>query len=122
MSFMVSVGIISHVTYAVEPNTSTTTTEQADDTDSTDNTENTDEESATETTDDSCEAGFFGFGWLICPGQNLITTIFSHFFNMIADSLEWTFLAENTDVMLDVWQDFLNIANIVFAIHFLIMI
>lgn len=122
MSFMVSVGIINHVAYAVEPDTSTTTTEQTNDADDTDGAESTDEEPTAETTNDSCEAGFFGFGWLICPGQNLITTIFSHFFNMIADSLEWTFLAENTDVMLDVWQDFLNIANIVFAITFLIMI
>ena len=103
MSFMVSVGIINHVAYAVETDNSTTTTEQ---TDNADDAENSEEDTSTETTDDSCEAGFFGFGWLICPGQNLITTIFSHFFNMIADSLEWTFLAENTDVMLDVWQDF----------------
>ena len=118
MSFMVSVGIINHATYAVEADTSATTEQ----TDNTDDTESSEDDASTEAANDSCEAGFFGFGWLICPGQNLITTIFSHFFNMIADSLEWTFLAENTDVMLDVWQDFLNIANIVFAITFLIMI
>ena len=31
-------------------------------------------------------------------------------------------LSDNTEVVRDIWQDFLNIANIVFAIIFLIMI
>lgn len=77
------------------------------------------------TSDDSenpCEAGFLGFGWLFCPGANLIDSFLNGFLNWIDSQLNWTMLAENDTVIRERWQNFLNIANIAFAIAFLVMI
>ena len=116
-----SVGIISPNVRAVEGDESTT--EQATDTTDgqSDNEETTDEdgESAEGNEEETCEMGAHGFGWVLCPGQNLITDIFGFFLRFISDSLEWTLLADNSDSIRDVWQDFLNIANVVFVIAFL---
>lgn len=80
--------------------------------------------SSTSSTDeeDPCQAGFLGFGWLFCPGANLIESFMNGFLNWIDDQLNWTMLAENDGAIRERWQDFLNIANIAFAIAFLVMI
>ena len=119
-----SIGIPSPNVRAVEGDESTTG-QTTDTTDSqSDNEENTDEDGASveNNEEETCEAGAHGFGWVLCPGQNLITDIFGFFLRFISDSLEWTLLADNSDSIRDVWQDFLNIANVVFVIAFLIMI
>ena len=72
--------------------------------------------------EDPCQAGFLGFGWLFCPGANLIESFMNGFLNWIDDQLNWTMLAENDGAIRERWQDFLNIANIAFAIAFLVMI
>ena len=72
--------------------------------------------------EDPCEAGFLGFGWLFCPGANLIDSFLNGFLNWIDSQLNWTILAENNTVIRERWQNFLNIANIAFAIAFLVMI
>ena len=72
--------------------------------------------------EDPCEAGFLGFGWLFCPGANLIDSFLNGFLNWIDSQLNWTMLAENNTVIRERWQNFLNIANIAFAIAFLVMI
>ncbi|MDO4271382.1 MAG: hypothetical protein Q4C83_00120 [Candidatus Saccharibacteria bacterium] len=72
--------------------------------------------------EDSCSSALFGFGWLICPGQNLATAIVGWFNSMIADLLEWNLLVDESSNIRDTWQSFLNIANIVFAIVFIVMI
>ena len=76
--------------------------------------------------EDPCEAGFLGFGWIFCPGQNLLTQLIDGLMGIVADSMEWRLLADqagsNGPSIQDVWIDFLNIANILFAIAFLVMI
>lgn len=72
--------------------------------------------------EDPCQAGFLGFGWLFCPGANLIDSFLNGFLNWIDSQLNWTMLAENNTVIRERWQNFLNIANIAFAIAFLVMI
>lgn len=78
--------------------------------------------STAEDEEDPCQAGFLGFGWLFCPGANLIESFMNGFLNWIDDQLNWTMLAENDGAIRERWQDFLNIANIAFAIAFLVMI
>ena len=70
----------------------------------------------------SCEAGFFGFGWIFCPGANLLESYLNGFLSWIDSQLNWTILADNSSDILAKWQDFLTIANVVFVIAFLIMI
>lgn len=71
----------------------------------------------------SCNSALWGFGWLFCPGQNLVTTMIDGIYGWIADSFSWTIMAgHSSDQMKDIWQKFLNIANIIFAIGFLLMI
>lgn len=119
-----SVGITSPNVRAVEGDESTTeqTTNTTDS--QSDSEETTDEggELVEDNEEETCEMGAHGFGWVLCPGQNLITDIFGFFLRFISDSLEWTLLADNSDSIRDVWQDFLNIANVVFVIAFLVMI
>lgn len=72
--------------------------------------------------EDACEAQLLGFGWLLCPGSNLVEKFLNNFLNAIGDNLEWTLLTTKGDEIRTRWQDFLNIANIAFAIVFLVMI
>ena len=78
--------------------------------------------------EDTCESNFWGFGWIFCPGQNLITELINGMVGWIADSMKWTILADDSATntagltIRQVWQNFLNIANVVFVIAFLIMI
>lgn len=133
LSLVLALGPIHHSIYADEvygiPTTEESTTDgnqtDQDSTDTSSTTDNNNAESNEEeanSDDNTCEAGFAGFGWLICPGQNLITTILNSFLGFIGDSLKWTFLSDNTESVREIWQDFLNIANIVFAIAFMVMI
>ena len=114
-----SIGVISPTVRAVPEDNST---EQTDDTNNSDDSTESEEGSEEATNEETCEAGAHGFGWVLCPGQNLITDIFGFFLRFISDSLKWTLLADNSDSIRDVWQDFLNIANVVFVIAFLVMI
>lgn len=71
----------------------------------------------------SCEANLKGFGWLFCPGQSLISSLIDTLMGWIADSLQWTVLADNQSVDIrEIWQKFLVLANIVFAIGFIALI
>lgn len=78
--------------------------------------------------EDTCNSNFWGFGWIFCPGQNLITELINGMVGWIADSMKWTILADDSATntagltVRQVWQNFLNIANVVFVIAFLIMI
>ena len=73
---------------------------------------------------DSCEAGLFGFGWIFCPGQNLVEKIINGLMNWIADSMNWSIIANDSSSgkVRDVWQKFTTIANVCFVIAFLVMI
>ena len=87
-----------------------------------------DEGSSEGSSEDTCESNFWGFGWIFCPGQNLITELINGMVDWIADSMKWTILADDSATntagltVRQVWQNFLNIANVVFVIAFLIMI
>ena len=72
--------------------------------------------------EDPCDAGFFGFGWILCSGADLLQSIITGFLTWIDGQLNWTFLAQNSQTILPRWQDFLNIANVLFVIAFLVMI
>lgn len=80
------------------------------------------DDSSDDSEEDPCEAGFLGFGWLFCPGANLVDSFLNGFLNWIDDQLNWTLLAENEGEIRNSWQNFLNVANVVFAIAFLVMI
>ena len=87
-----------------------------------------DDDTEGESEEDSCEANFQGFGWIFCPGKNLVTELINGMVGWIADSMKWTILADDSATntagltVRQVWQNFLNIANVVFVIAFLIMI
>ena len=87
-----------------------------------------DDDAEGESEEDSCEANFQGFGWIFCPGKNLVTELINGMVGWIADSMKWTILADDSATntagltVRQVWQNFLNIANVVFVIAFLIMI
>jgi hypothetical protein len=57
-------------------------------------------------------------GWFLCPGQDLITGLINGVMNLIAESMKWGF----SDKIADLWTQFLPIANIAFAIVFMIVI
>ena len=57
--------------------------------------------------EDSCEQGLHGFGWIICPGQTIVSNLVNFLMTWIDGSMQYTVLA-NEDT--------------IFAIAFLIMI
>ena len=68
--------------------------------------------------EDQCETSLSGFGWLICPAVGLLSDFTDQFYGWINDSLQWTLLT-NPDInsgVRNTWQQFLNIANILFAV------
>ena len=89
-----SIGIVSPNVRAVPDDNATTADEQTDnnsDNENTDGNESTDGEEGN-ADEETCEAGAHGFGWVLCPGQNLITDIFGFFLRFIARSarLYWS--------------------------------
>ena len=72
--------------------------------------------------EDPCQAGLLGFGWIFCPGANLIEQFLNGFLNSTKGAMEWTFLVNHSDEIMGRWQQFLSIANIAFAIAFMVMI
>ena len=86
-----SVGIIGPNVRAVEGDESTTEQTTSTTDGQSDNEENTDEdgESAEGNEEETCEMGAHGFGWVLCPGQNLITDIFGFFLRFILSLTHW---------------------------------
>ncbi len=64
---------------------------------------------------DQCRSGSIDWGWIICPGVNVLSSVIDKLVNLIADSLKWTILASNGDSVRPIWQNLLNIANIILA-------
>ena len=79
-------------------------------------------EVATGEEDETCHSTLGIFGWLFCNGSELLQSIITGFLTWIDGQLNWTFLAQNSQTILPRWQDFLNIANVLFVIAFLVMI
>ncbi len=78
--------------------------------------------------DKSCKqhAGIFAF--MVCPGLNLLASMVDSITGLISDNIKWTILAQTTGspspsaVIQAVWQNILNIANIILAIAFMVML
>ena len=72
--------------------------------------------------EDSCEQGLHGFGWIVCPGQTIISNLVNFLMTWIDGSMQYTVLANedttadtaNSASIKDIWQKFANIANIIF--------
>lgn len=72
--------------------------------------------------DDSCESKSGVMGWLLCPGTDLVSDSINYLMGGIDKSLQWSVNSEVQTHMKNAWNGMLNIANIIFAIAFLIMI
>ena len=72
--------------------------------------------------DDKCSAGLLGFGWLLCPGANMLESYINGLLNWVDDSMQWTVLADGDSPILETWKKFLPIANLAFAIVFLVLV
>lgn len=79
---------------------------------------NVDEDSDQE----KCQKSVKGFGWILCPGVDLLSETLNRVSDAIGKMLEWRLLATSPDTTFAAWKSFANIANIAFAIAFLIMI
>ena len=71
---------------------------------------------------DKCNAGLFGFGFLLCPGQNLLNLIIDFLYGIIENILDWRLLETSGSQIKSYWEKFLSIANIILVIAFLIII
>lgn len=71
---------------------------------------------------DKCNAGLFGFGFLLCPGQNLLNLIIDFLYGIIENILDWRLLETNGSQIKSYWEKFLSIANVILVIAFLIII
>ena len=83
-----------------------------DDSKETDNSDNKDE----------CAAELNGFGSIICSGQNLFATMTDILYGIISKILEGQTEITKSDPVRTHWGNFLNIANIILIIAFLVVI
>ncbi len=65
-----------------------------------------------------------GFGWLVCPGLTWMTAAIDGIITLITSGLQWSMLADGNGAVTikAVWNSMLGIANIAFAIVFMIII
>ena len=73
--------------------------------------------------DKRCESSSLDFGWIICPGINVLTKAVDGISSIIANSLKWTIIADdasNGNHLLNIWKNIRNIANILLLVAFLI--
>lgn len=71
---------------------------------------------------DECAAELNGFGSIICSGQNLFETITNILYGTIAKMLVDQTELTKSDTVRKHWGDFLNVANIILIIAFLVVI
>ncbi len=79
-----------------------------------------------------CSDAAKGFGWLWCPGVNVLTSAFDFAVGLITNYLKWTILVDASgnnhltdnphNIIRNTWQNILAIANITLAIAFLWML
>lgn len=119
-------------TASADPITSTSQTQTQTETGTSESTADTNASSSSSTGDtsndssddseDTCESTLWGFGWIFCPGQTLVGNLINIVSSAIDKAMNWTVLANNADKITPVWQNFLNVANIIFTIAFILMI
>ena len=71
---------------------------------------------------DECAAELNGFGSIICSGQNLFASIVDILYGIIANILLSQTEITKSDAVRQHWGNFLNIANIILIIAFLVVI
>lgn len=71
---------------------------------------------------DECAAELNGFGSIICSGQNLFDTMTNILYGIISKILEEQTEITKSDPVRTHWGNFLNIANIILVIAFLVVI
>ena len=71
---------------------------------------------------DECAAELNGFGSIICSGQNLFATMTDILYGIISKILEGQTEITKSDPVRTHWGNFLNIANIILIIAFLVVI
>ncbi len=70
-----------------------------------------------------CEDNSLDFGWIICPGVNILTKAMDGVAGIVANSLKWTVIADDAshdNHLLEIWKRIRNIANIALVIVFII--
>jgi hypothetical protein len=83
----------------------------------------TSKEESSEDEDKSCESDSdSSLGWIACPVADGITKTVEGLYDMINDQFNYQTLNENTSEIKEVWENARDIANIAFAIVFLIII
>lgn len=86
------------------------------------NSSNSNSDKSGDDSDDSCQSTLHGFGWIFCPGQTVVGNVIDLIAGAIDKAMNWTLLATNSDKVVPIWQNFLNIANIIFTVIFIVMI
>lgn len=121
--------VASHIVLADPPENSNQSSEQSNSSNnssnSNSNSSNNSNESSSDANDDgddSCQSTLHGFGWIFCPGQTVVGNLIDLIAGAIDKAMNWTLLATNSDKVVPIWQNFLNIANIIFTIIFIVMI
>lgn len=72
---------------------------------------------------DACKDNSLDFGWIICPGVNILTKAIDGVASIVAGSLKWTIIADdaqNGNNLIEIWKKIRNIANIALVIAFII--
>lgn len=72
---------------------------------------------------DACKDNSLDFGWIICPGVNILTKAIDGVASIVAGSLKWTIIADdaqNGNNLIAIWKKIRNIANIALVIAFII--
>lgn len=72
---------------------------------------------------DACKDNSLDFGWIICPGVNILTKAIDGVASIVAGSLKWTIIADdaqNDNNLIAIWKKIRNIANIALVIAFII--
>lgn len=70
---------------------------------------------------ETCQDNSVDFGWIVCPGVNIISKAVDGIAGMVADSLKWTILSNSdNNHIIDVWQKLVAFADIILAIIFIV--
>lgn len=70
---------------------------------------------------ETCQDNSVDFGWIVCPGVNIISKAVDGIAGMVADSLKWTILSDSSsNHIIDVWQKLVAFADIILAIIFIV--
>ena len=68
-----------------------------------------------------CQDNSIDFGWIVCPGINVVVKAVDGIAKLVEDSLKWTILADSGGHrLIDVWKKILSISNIFLVVMFIV--